>query len=571
MAPEATLFSWNFSGDVPQEIIDGVEDYDFDLETNSWSWGVNGGSCYLYGDYDSWAPEFDEIVRGSGGRTINVTFSAANERDDGDCTLLEGQYACIPPPATAKNIITVGATNSNDDTMTDFSSYGPVDDGRLKPDVTAPGCQRFGDGGVMSTVPGDAYDTKCGTSMASPTVIGNLALLYELYNSKNGGADPEPAMMKALLVATAVDLGHPGPDYAFGHGRIDSKAAADALLDDTQVVLSVSNGDNHEFRFPVAPGTSSIRLALVWNDPAGNPLADPALVNDLDLILIAPNGGLHFPWVLNPDQPSQNATRGADHLNNVEHVQVDNPLPGSWRARITGNNVPEGPQLASLVGFDVKAPGAPVDFIVAEEGETSLNLTWTNAGDGDREGTVIARWEGSSLWLGPYPGATYAVGQVVAPGVEIIYVADEDHSESPYVDADLTPGRTYKYVAYTFDDMHNYSVASYTEGTVGDPAGTDETTTTDARLSLGPARPNPANTQMSFFFSLPFDMDVQVRLYDSTGRLVRTLVEAPMGAGTYSAMWEGQDDAGRPVAPGIYFYELRGDGQRLSRQVSWMR
>ena len=85
------------------------------------------------------------------------------------------------------------------------------------------------------------------------------------------------------------------------------------------------------------------------------------------------------------------------------------------------------------------------------------------------------------------------------------------------------------------------------------------------------ARPNPAHSQVGFSFSLPTDAYARVRFYDSAGRLIRTLVDAPLSAGTYSASWDGRDDAGRAVAPGVYFYELRTNGERLSRQVSWMR
>jgi flagellar hook assembly protein FlgD len=76
---------------------------------------------------------------------------------------------------------------------------------------------------------------------------------------------------------------------------------------------------------------------------------------------------------------------------------------------------------------------------------------------------------------------------------------------------------------------------------------------------------------MGFAFSLPSEGFVQIKVYDSTGRRVRTLLSAEMSAGTYSARWDGRDQAGRPVAPGIYFYELRANGERLSRRVSLMR
>ncbi len=570
MAPEVDIYSWNFNGSVPNEIVNGISNYDLDLETNSWNFGVDGGSCFLYGDYDYWSPEFDLIVTGAGGRVLNVMFSAANERDDGDCPLQEGLYGCIPPPATAKDVITVGATNSDDDTMTWFSSWGPVDDGRLKPDVTAPGCQHFGEAHVHSTLPGDIYggDGWCGTSMAAPTVTGNLALLYEQYALLNGGDIPYPGLMKALLAATAVDLGNLGPDFAFGHGRIDGHKAADALLYDTQTVVSINHGAVEEIVFPVPEGLPKLRLVLAWDDPPASPLSDPALVNDLDLVLVDPGNGLHRPWILDPDSPSQNATRGADHLNNVEHVEVESPAAGNWTVRITGTSVPEGPQLAGLVGLDLKAPGAPSDFTASNPTDSTIDLTWGNAGDADRKATLIVRWEGVSLWPGPVDGETYVVGQQVAPGVEVIYVADEDHSTLPFTDTGLDAGRTYEYAAFSFDDHHNYSIASATTGTTSGGASVADSGV-PSKLHLGPAHPNPADSRVRFAFELPAAGWVELGVYDATGRRIRSLHAAAMSAGRYTASWDGRDDAGHRIAPGIYFCELRAGGERLSRAVSW--
>lgn len=572
MAPEVRIYSWNFNGDVPTEILNGVGNYDLDLETNSWNFGVSGGNCNLYGQYDYWAPEFDAIVTGAGGRLLNVMFSAANERDDGDCPLQEGQYDCIPPPATAKNVITVGATNSDDDTMTSFSSWGPVNDGRLKPDVSAPGCERFGEAHVHSTLPGDTYGGSgwCGTSMAAPTVTGNLALLYEEYAALNGGDRPYPGLMKALLVATAVDLGNPGPDFAFGHGRIDGRKAADALRDDTQILATIENGEVEEINFHVPMGFPKLRFALAWDDPPASPLSDPALVNNLDLVLVDPSNGLHRPWILNPAAPSQNATRGVDSRNNVEHIEVMLPAPGTWKVRMTGTSVPEGPQLAGLVGLDLKSPASPALFDASSPTETTIDLTWMNAPDGDRKATLIVRWEDISLWPGPLVGATYSVGQQVAPGVQVIYVADADHSSIPFTDTGLAAGHTYQYAAYSFDDHHNYSVAATASETTAGSAAV-ESAVAPLRLRLGPAHPNPAESRVTFAFDLPADGPVEMGVFDAAGRRVRSIHSAVMTAGRHTASWDGLDDAGRPVAPGIYFCELKALGERLSRPVSWTR
>jgi hypothetical protein len=104
-----------------------------------------------------------------------------------------------------------------------------------------------------------------------------------------------------------------------------------------------------------------------------------------------------------------------------------------------------------------------------------------------------------------------------------------------------------------------------------DPAGVEQIGSAGATLSLGPARPNPARSEVRFNFSLPQRAETTIRLYSPAGRLIRTLLDEVMDAGTYTARWDGRDEAGRPVATGVYFYELNADGERLARQVSWMR
>ena len=152
MAPGADILSYYW--DSPTTDHDGaINTYGIELSQNSWGYGISDlyGNCYLYGDYDALAPDYDAIIAGRYGARISVVFSAGNERNDGDCGMSSSppylNYANIGPPHTAKNAIIVGATNSNDDSMTTFSSWGPTDDGRMKPDISAPGCQSDGEEG----------------------------------------------------------------------------------------------------------------------------------------------------------------------------------------------------------------------------------------------------------------------------------------------------------------------------------------------------------------------------------------------------------------------------------------
>jgi len=350
MAPQATLISyewWDTSTELNFEYNDTINTYDASLSQNSWGYTYTGCGADCNGGYDSFAGELDSIVRGSKGKKISQIWSAGNNRNPNTCD--SGSYDCIGFPGTAKNAITVGATNSNDDSMTSFSSWGPTNDGRLKPEVTAPGCQSDGDNGVTSTFPNDVYGVFCGTSMAAPTTSGVVILMYEEF--ANNLIFPLPSTIKAILVHTSLDLGNTGPDYTFGYGRIDALAAIDKIKEDTEsndVIKeeSISNGETKEFNMTVS---SSIKVTLIWDDPAAAANADPTLVNDLDLVLIAPNGTSYSPWVLDPLNPADLATTGTNTIDNVEQVFVTSAESGTWTVRVSGTSVPVGPQNFSLV------------------------------------------------------------------------------------------------------------------------------------------------------------------------------------------------------------------------------
>ena len=362
-APGADIFSYYWDNNLTDH-NGAINTYGIELSQNSWGYTVDEAAynnCYLYGDYSTDADDYDDIITGRYGDTINVVFAAGNERNDGDCGMSSTSpylnYAVLGPPGTGKNIITVGATNSNDDSMTSFSSWGPVDDGRLKPDIVAPGCQSNGDYAVTSASTSNGYTTMCGTSMAAPATSGIVALLIEQWRALHSNQDPLPSTVKALLIHGAFDLDdgtsyyNPGPDYASGYGRVDAQASADLIRNDqVHEENSISHGETKTFYFNVAPGDTIAKVTLVWDDEPGSVFANPALVNNLDLWLVAPDGStIHRPWILDPNNPANNATTGTDSLNNVEQVYVSNPTAGQWRVVLQGTNIPQGPQSFSLI------------------------------------------------------------------------------------------------------------------------------------------------------------------------------------------------------------------------------
>jgi hypothetical protein len=398
MAPGADVFSYYWDSNLSDH-NGAINTYGIELSQNSWGYTVDEGwldNCYLFGDYDLDAPDYDDIVTGLYGDRIVVVFAGGNERNDGDCGMSSTSpyinYANIAPPSTAKNAIIVGASNSNDDSMTTFSSWGPVDDGRIKPDVVAPGCEQGGS--IWSTVPTNSYGGMCGTSMAAPAVSGIAGLIIEQYGATFGGGDPLPSTVKALLVQTAVDLDdatsyyNTGPDYASGYGRVDAQAAVDQVIAQNLREDQISHGQMDTFTITVSAGTPVLQVTLAWDDEPGAVNANPALVNNLDLILVEPDGTTtHLPWVLDPINPASNASTGTDSVNNVEQVAVNSPTAGTWEVRVIGTNVPVGPQLYSLVGHAF-ITGGPDDVGPMEYNSHVIDDDNTNNSSGNGDGVV---------------------------------------------------------------------------------------------------------------------------------------------------------------------------------------
>ena len=311
--------------------------------------GANGYPCWLLGDYGMTSAVLDEIVRGSQGEPFVSVWSAGNERSFDTCPDL---YGTISSPAGAKNIITVGAVYSNTSNTTWFSSWGPTDDGRLKPDVVAAGSQLGGDGGITSCKQLGGYEVRSGTSMSAPVVTGVVGLMRQVWNESMGNATPPlPSTYKAILCHTAEDGWNAGPDYRTGWGLVQAEAAIALMSERTWQQRSIGSSGIELIPFEVTDSSTPLRITIAWDDPAAQPGNNAGLVNDLDLLLQAPDGTLHFPWTLDPMNPESAAVRTkADRNNPIEQVLVDVPVPGSWNVIVTASTLAgDGHQIYSLV------------------------------------------------------------------------------------------------------------------------------------------------------------------------------------------------------------------------------
>jgi len=363
MAPGVTIQSYGFEqegglsegflytdpGDLADDYGQAINSYGAVLANNSIGTNTapNGFPCEWTGNYGITSNLIDSVVRGDLGAEIRIVWANGNERGSSNCGT---SYNSTAPPACAKNHITVGAINSNDESMTYFSSWGPTDDGRIKPDVSAPGCEDGGDGGVTSCSSSGGYSAKCGTSMACPTVTGLSALIVQDWRVQfPDEADMQPATLKALLAHTAEDKFNTGPDNQYGYGSVRVVNAIDHMRASNFKELEITQGETVEM-LVFAEQPSDIKVTVAWDDVPATPLVVPSLVNDIDIVVIGPNGTTHYPWTLDQSNPGSPAVRNQpDHLNNIEQVQIDGGQSGVYRIVMTGYSIAQGPQKFSVM------------------------------------------------------------------------------------------------------------------------------------------------------------------------------------------------------------------------------
>lgn len=317
---------------------------------------------------------------------------------DGDVNNSKKGYDNISTTACAKNILTVGAindlpggyTSSGNVSFSDFTSWGPTDDGRIKPDIVANGVDLTS----ADCASDESYDTKSGTSMATPTVAGSSILLQEYYENRNGGGHFMLAStLKGLIIHTADDAGNDGPDYQYGWGVMNSKNAALLIKEnsnfDNELIqeIDLENGEVYEERIQAS---GPIKITIAWTDAIGSfslPVLDNSLkrlVNDLDLRIS--DGTTTFePYILDFENPDLPATTGDNERDNVEQIFIENPDPSkTYTITISHkNSLRDGMQTFSMIRSGVQQcnPNPAVEASLLYHNKNTINdMIRTNDG-----------------------------------------------------------------------------------------------------------------------------------------------------------------------------------------------
>jgi hypothetical protein len=348
--------TYDWTSDYTEFMAFGAEGY---LVSNH-SYGYQAGTLTeaKFGAYDTSSIQLDNASNLS--PYYQIVVAAGNDRDDFTIAQVanKGGYDLVSGFGTSKNSIVVAAvgevlnyTDENSVLMSSFSNYGPTDDGRIKPDISAKGV------GVNSctSATNSSYDIYQGTSMAAPAITGMVLMLQKHYNNLNPSTFMRASTVRGLICHSAREAGlFYGPDYEFGWGLAITNRNVSTILEEN----TLTNGQTFTKMVSIAT-TQKLSATICWTDPNGqvNVAGDidnrtPRLKNNLDLKILK-DGNIYYPWKLNVEDPMGAATNTSDNdVDNIEKVEIADAEPGVYTIQVThkGTNlVGGGSQVFSLI------------------------------------------------------------------------------------------------------------------------------------------------------------------------------------------------------------------------------
>lgn len=379
VAPECNLLTT-----AAQQVLDSLPVYytNHDVVLTNNSYKFNSSFCHEIALYNLYSGLLDDQLLAY--PEVMHIFSAANDAlvNVNGCNGYPPAYQTVASFYNAgKNPLTVAGIRY-DNTPYASSGRGPTVDGRIKPEITAKALNVYGAASINGNF--NKYTGANGVSFAVPFVVGTMALMYEQYNNIYN-QNPSGALMKSIACNSADDIGNPGPDYTYGFGRINAKAAIEVIKNGQFYSDSLSHNEIKTQTISVPSGMRELRVMLYWHDEAGSETASKMLVNDLDISLTTPDGTNYLPWVLDPSPTgcALNATRGIDTLNNIEQITLNNPMEGNYTIQVKGNLLPFGKK-AFFINYTFKKENIIFSYPIGNDGiraDERAHLYWTATGD----------------------------------------------------------------------------------------------------------------------------------------------------------------------------------------------
>ncbi|QHS55721.1 S8 family serine peptidase [Mucilaginibacter sp. 14171R-50] len=376
VAPAVKFTSSDFSRLSPDTTA-VFKKFNISLQNHSYGTGIEN----FYGIE---AEAYDQQVYANDG--IVHVFSSGNI---GTTTPSTGLYIGIANMANlsgtfkqAKNVVVVGGTGRTS-VPEALSSAGPAYDGRVKPELVA--------------------DGEDGTSGAAALTTGAVALLQQAYK-KQYSTLPSSALIKAILINSADDIGTPAVDYKTGYGKLNGLEAIRTITNGRFKTGSVANKDQSSYQITVPANCSLLKVSLVWNDAPAGLNAPYALINNLDLTVTTPGGTTLLPWSLSAfplaDSLLAPAKRQRDTLNNTEQVTLQDPQAGVYTITINGSRVPRGPQAFYVAyqtqlknQFEWTEPSGSNEFLADEDNYLRWQSTYGNA-----TGSLSVSYDHGTTW-----------------------------------------------------------------------------------------------------------------------------------------------------------------------------
>jgi hypothetical protein len=529
IAYEAKINAYDWVNDVQEMLSEAYNGTTGILVANN-SYGFDPMylQTYQFGKYNVTAQSWDNLMYLKPYLQIVKAAGNAREIDPGIVPQVSAKngYDLLEGAGVAKNVLVVASAKKNINMSSDeafdisaFSSYGPTDDGRIKPDICAPGENIYSSIETYDA----AYGTYRGTSSAAAVVSGIITLLQQYYKS----VSPSQKYMlsstvRALLAHTANDKGSEGPDYIYGWGLADAKRASEAIYNNIEGIINnekkstlikeVTLNQGNKYTLYVVPyeTTQPLSATISWTDPQGNTvnnvvdLSNPNVINDLDLKIVKINANgtesTYYPWKLGGMSNLTGAATNTstNDVDTIERVDIKNPEKVTYKIIVSPKTnttplLPNGNQTFSIVVSNV-------DFCYKEDLKTLVSP----ADDITTTQTILAK-------------QIVASNKIIAPVQGVEYIASRDILLLPGFQVEQGAG-FHAFITPCFDIISAFRYMA--QQRVG--AGALSATSNSVALEHFTLFPNPAKEEVNIRFFLQSESAIKISVYDASGKLVST-------------------------------------------------